>query len=183
MQGTHECMDVGILVCGEIGRFRAGDQLQLRVNTENRVEYVRNGRVLHTSVKTVTYPLTVKLLLYEEEASVSDVKMITREGFDEESTTALCKDDEVVVGGGCQVTTEPYTFTESRSNAPRVRLTKYPRGQLEVLHESANDEGQLAWRPVCRKNFVDNDNGAIEACRELGYASGKVCMPVFVHSN
>merc|ERR1712083_876651 len=49
--------------------------------------------------------------------------------------------------------------------APPVRLTAYPRGRLQVKTENG-------WNEVCGHFFTDNSEGAISACKALGYARG-----------
>merc|ERR1712087_195724 len=55
--------------------------------------------------------------------------------------------------------------TRSPTIAPPVRLTVYPRGRLEVKTENG-------WNEVCGRWFWDNSEGAISACKALGYARG-----------
>merc|ERR1712083_457970 len=67
--------------------------------------------------------------------------------------------------------TEPPTAppTSSPTKPPTialpVRLTDYPRGRLEVKTETG-------WNEVCGHFFWDNSEGAISACKALGYARG-----------
>jgi len=55
--------------------------------------------------------------------------------------------------------------TKSPTIGPPVRLTAYPRGRLEVKTENG-------WNEVCGHWFWDNAEGAISACKALGYARG-----------
>jgi len=55
--------------------------------------------------------------------------------------------------------------TTAPTIAVPVRLTEYPRGRLEVK----TDNG---WNEVCGLFFWDNSEGAISACKALGYARG-----------
>jgi len=57
------------------------------------------------------------------------------------------------------------TPTRSPTITPPVRLTAYPRGNLEVKTE----EG---WNEVCGHWFSKNNNGANSTCKALGYPDG-----------
>jgi len=55
--------------------------------------------------------------------------------------------------------------TRSPTIMPPVRLTAYPRGQLEVKTEAG-------WNEVCGNWFSKNNNGANSTCKALGYPDG-----------
>lgn len=55
--------------------------------------------------------------------------------------------------------------TRSPTITPPVRLTAYPRGQLEIK----TDRG---WTDVCGHWFSKNNNGANSTCKALGYPDG-----------
>merc|ERR1719192_2030001 len=68
---------------------------------------------------------------------------------------------------GTHMPTKAPTLSPTRAPtiAVPVRLTEYPRGRLEVK----TDNG---WNEVCGLFFWDNSEGAISACKALGYARG-----------
>jgi len=68
---------------------------------------------------------------------------------------------------GTHMPTKSPTLSPTRSPTivPPVRLTDYPRGRLEVKSTSG-------WHEVCGNWFSKNNEGAISACKALGYARG-----------
>jgi hypothetical protein len=67
---------------GNIGKYAAGAKLQVRVNSVDKVEYVKNGVVLYTSSVAPKFPLIVDLSMHDVGSKATDVRLITKAGFD-----------------------------------------------------------------------------------------------------
>lgn len=101
---------------GVKGMYSPTDVLQVRVNSNSQVEYVRNGAIIYTSTVTPSLPMVADCSFASAGGAINNFKWITSTGFDSVST-GITNGATVALSLAAALTQSGSTITKSSSVA------------------------------------------------------------------